>query len=140
MAETPTRRPHFESSRLPPAGPRRPPPSRLPSLPPVWAQTFFNGSLLEHVRLVAAADVFIGMHGAGFTHGLFLRRGAVVVQVLPYSIFQPDWPLVSDVCGPSNVHYYMDMATARGVSAVETGVGRGGSGWRWDGHGNSKGG
>ncbi len=34
----------------------------------------FDGPLWETVRLVRGTDVFLGMHGAGFTNVLWLRQ------------------------------------------------------------------
>ena len=34
----------------------------------------FNGTLWDTMQLVAGTDVFIGMHGAGFTNLLWLRQ------------------------------------------------------------------
>lgn len=44
-------------------------------------QAFFNGTLLETIDLMRATDVFVGMYGAAFTNLIFLRAGAVAVQV-----------------------------------------------------------
>lgn len=44
-------------------------------------------------------------------------------QLQPYSVFEPDFPLVTDMCGPSLVHYYPDMATARQVRGRRAGGG-----------------
>jgi hypothetical protein len=40
----------------------------------------FTGHLWDAMRLVAGTDVFVGMHGAGFTHLLWLRQ--VTLRVL----------------------------------------------------------
>lgn len=38
---------------------------------------------LCQVRLFATADVVIGIHGAGLTNTLYMRRGSIVVEVIP---------------------------------------------------------
>jgi hypothetical protein len=35
-------------------------------------------------RLVNSADVMVGVHGAGLTNMVFLPRGAVLIQVVPF--------------------------------------------------------
>lgn len=44
-------------------------------------QAYFNGTLLEALQVSGAADVLVGMHGAGITHVLFMRPGTTVLQV-----------------------------------------------------------
>ena len=36
--------------------------------------TTFNGSLWETMQLMQSTDLFLGMHGAGFTNTLFLPK------------------------------------------------------------------
>ena len=36
--------------------------------------TTFDGSLWETMRLMQSTDLFMGMHGAGFTNTLFLPK------------------------------------------------------------------
>lgn len=40
-------------------------------------------SLLELFRLIQASHAMLGVHGAALTHFLFLRPGAVLMQVVP---------------------------------------------------------
>ncbi|XP_066383459.1 alpha-1,3-arabinosyltransferase XAT3-like [Miscanthus floridulus] len=40
-------------------------------------------------REVDACDVLVGAHGAGLTNMVFLRAGAVVVQVIPWGKMEP---------------------------------------------------
>ncbi|KAL6848291.1 hypothetical protein ACP4OV_022419 [Aristida adscensionis] len=44
----------------------------------------FNVDVGAFAREVNAADVLVGVHGAGLTNSLFLPTGAVLVQVVPY--------------------------------------------------------
>ena len=46
----------------------------------------FGGHLWDTMRLVSGSDVFLGMHGAGFAHLLWLRQVALNV---PVSVFLP---------------------------------------------------
>jgi len=44
---------------------------------------FENLSLEEQLAKDAELDVLIGVHGAGLTHGLFLDRGSMIVEIMP---------------------------------------------------------
>jgi Glycosyltransferase 61 len=46
--------------------------------------TTFEEPSLEAMELMASTDVLIGMHGAGWTNSLFIKRGAGALQLLPY--------------------------------------------------------
>jgi hypothetical protein len=45
---------------------------------------FGEAGLAEDLRRVRAADVLVGMHGAGLTHAFFMRRRSTVIEVRPY--------------------------------------------------------
>lgn len=64
------------------------------------AQYSWDMSFLEQVEMSHNTDIFIGMHGAGLTHALFL----------------PDWALLFELynCGDRNC--YQDLARLRGIS------------------------
>ena len=86
----PTSRPPTSSTpRHAPSHPRHtlsaPSPPRLPSLPPPLQEP-----LLEAMELLQHADVLIGMHGAGWTNGMFVKHGAVAMQMFPYGWRLPD--------------------------------------------------
>lgn len=51
----------------------------------------FGVSMAADVRVAAAADVLVGMHGSGLTNGFFLRRGAAIVEVRQLG-FWGSWP------------------------------------------------
>ena len=38
-------------------------------------------SLLDQLAMAYHADVVMGLHGAGLTHGLFTRRGSLAVEL-----------------------------------------------------------
>lgn len=40
-------------------------------------------SFEEQLRVVRETDVLVGVHGAGLTHGMFLRPGSAMVEILP---------------------------------------------------------
>ncbi len=46
--------------------------------------TTFEEPSLEAMELMSSTDVLIGMHGAGWTNSLFIKRGAGSLQLLPY--------------------------------------------------------
>lgn len=46
--------------------------------------TTLEEPLLEVINLLASSDVVLGMHGAGWTNALFIKRGAVTLQLFPH--------------------------------------------------------
>ena len=52
--------------------------------------TTFQEPLLEVMELLAHSDVIFGMHGAGWTNALFMKRGATAMQMYPYGWKLPD--------------------------------------------------
>ena len=46
--------------------------------------TTFEEPLLEVMELMNSTDVFLGMHGAGWTNGLFIKEGASALQIHPF--------------------------------------------------------
>lgn len=46
--------------------------------------TTFQEPLLEVMDLLGHSDVMFGMHGAGWTNALFMKRGATAMQIYPY--------------------------------------------------------
>jgi capsular polysaccharide biosynthesis protein len=39
-------------------------------------------SFADQLRIVRDTDILVGVHGAGLTHGMFLRKGSVMVELL----------------------------------------------------------
>ncbi|KUL92052.1 hypothetical protein ZTR_01072 [Talaromyces verruculosus] len=37
----------------------------------------------QQIQIVRSTDVLVGVHGAGLTHGLWLRKGSAMVEILP---------------------------------------------------------
>lgn len=52
--------------------------------------TTFEEPLLYVMDLLSASDVMFGMHGAGWTNALFIKRGATTMQMFPYGWRLPD--------------------------------------------------
>ncbi|KAF4628275.1 hypothetical protein G7Y89_g9874 [Cudoniella acicularis] len=38
---------------------------------------------VEQLKIIRETDVLVGVHGAGLTHGMFLRESSVMVEILP---------------------------------------------------------
>ena len=56
--------------------------------------TTFGEPRLEAMELMGHTDVLIGMHGAGWTNAIFLKRGAGALQMMPYGWVLPNGELV----------------------------------------------
>lgn len=52
--------------------------------------TTFEEPLLEVMELLSRSDVMFGMHGAGWTNALFVKRGATALQLFPFGWRLPD--------------------------------------------------
>jgi hypothetical protein len=52
--------------------------------------TTFQEPLLEVMELLSSSDVLFGMHGAGWTNALFMKRGATTMQMYPHGWRLPD--------------------------------------------------
>ncbi|XP_077132184.1 EGF domain-specific O-linked N-acetylglucosamine transferase [Ranitomeya variabilis] len=57
---------------------------------------------LEQLKITHNSDIFIGMHGAGLTHLLFL----------------PDWAVIFELYNCEDVRCYLDLARLRGVHYI----------------------
>ena len=53
--------------------------------------TFGRQGLVADMRAVRAADVLVGLHGAGLVNALFMRRRSTLLEVRPYG-FDGGWP------------------------------------------------
>ena len=69
-----------------PAVPRLPPCLGPPALHCIALQE----PLLEAMELLQHTDVLLGMHGAGWTNGMFVKHSAVAMQMYPYGWKLPD--------------------------------------------------
>ncbi|XP_072175614.1 EGF domain-specific O-linked N-acetylglucosamine transferase-like [Diadema setosum] len=61
-----------------------------------------NITFKEQLRNTQNSDIFIGMHGAGLTHLLFL----------------PDWAVIFELCNCGDKNCYKDLAAIRGVKYI----------------------
>eukprot|EP01018_Ginkgo_biloba_P023949 Gb_18307 [translate_table: standard] len=61
--------------------------------------------LSEMFRIVHNCDVFMGVHGAALTHFLFLRPGAVFIQVVPLGIEWASRTFFREPAMKMNIHY-----------------------------------
>ena len=52
--------------------------------------TTFEEPLHMVMKSLGTTDVMFGMHGAGWTNGLFIKRGATTMQMYPYGWRLPD--------------------------------------------------
>jgi protein O-GlcNAc transferase len=50
------------------------------------AVNFTAISFVEQLEIVRSIDILVGGHGAGLTHGMFLPRGSIMVEILPPSV------------------------------------------------------
>jgi hypothetical protein len=60
-------------------------------------------SLHRQVELFRAADIVLGLHGAGFTNIMHCRPGTLVVEVVPEGIVRPCYPNLSRIFGLRHV-------------------------------------
>lgn len=72
--------------------------------------TTFEEPLLEVMETLGSADVLFGMHGAGWTNALFVKRGATAMQMFPYGWRLPDGSTVRgynyrEIVYASECHY-----------------------------------
>jgi hypothetical protein len=77
--------------------------------------TSLQEPLPEVVDLMSHSDVVIGMHGAGWTNGLFLKRGAATLQLIPYGWVKEDGAIIRGssyksllLASDSNYHEYVN--------------------------------
>ena len=72
-------------------GPTIAPPCRAcrPAWPPLHCIAL-QEPLLEAMELLQHTDVLLGMHGAGWTNGMFVKHSAVAMQMYPYGWKLPD--------------------------------------------------
>lgn len=63
-------------------------------------------NLTKFAELVNSCDVFMGVHGAGLTNMVFLPENAILIQIVPYGLFQ--WIATIDYGDPEkdmNIKY-----------------------------------
>lgn len=47
---------------------------------------FATISFREKIETIRSTDVLVGAHGAGLAHGMWLRPGSVMAEILPYGV------------------------------------------------------
>lgn len=84
-------------------------------------------SFVEQLNITHNSDIFIGMHGAGLLHFLFLPDWAVAFELLVFlscSIFQMQCSIVVNRYNCEDPGCYYDLARLRGVHYVTWGDGQ----------------
>ncbi len=66
-------------------------------------------SFEEQLRIIRETDVLVGVHGAGLTHGMFLREGSVMVEILPPDLNHKGFRNLAGVLG----HTYLSTHASR---------------------------
>jgi protein O-GlcNAc transferase len=56
-------------------------------------------SFEEQLQIIRETDVLVGVHGAGLTHGMFLREGSVMVEILPAGLDHKGFRNLAGVMG-----------------------------------------
>jgi protein O-GlcNAc transferase len=56
-------------------------------------------SFKEQLQIIHETDVLVGVHGAGLTHGMFLREGSVMVEILPPDLTHKGFRNLAGVMG-----------------------------------------
>jgi hypothetical protein len=51
------------------------------------------------VRLVAAHEVLVGVHGNGLTNAVWMRPGSLVLELFPDQVQHYDFQLLAELCG-----------------------------------------
>ncbi|KAI9352213.1 hypothetical protein BDR26DRAFT_329187 [Obelidium mucronatum] len=77
--------------------------SRLPIQ--LQVHQFRRLTLIEQVRIVDNTDIFITMHGAAMTHILFLKPGAYVIELFPYSFKKVIYENIASILGIQYLHW-----------------------------------
>jgi EGF domain-specific O-GlcNAc transferase len=82
--------------------------TRLPHLR-VQAIDFSAIPFAEQLRIIRETDILVGVHGAGLTHGMFLRHGSVMVEILPPALNHKGFRNLAGLMG----HTYLSTHAAK---------------------------
>lgn len=63
-------------------------------------------SLEEQLQKDAQFDVLVGVHGAGLTHGLFMDRGSLIVEIMPEGARDWCYQMVAHVSGHEHACWF----------------------------------
>jgi protein O-GlcNAc transferase len=77
----------------------------------------------RQLEIIRKTDILVGVHGAGLTHGMFLREGSVMVEILPETLNYKGFRNLAGIAG----HTYLSAhgKQADGSSSAK----RGGVDW-----------
>ncbi|RAO64780.1 uncharacterized protein BHQ10_000792 [Talaromyces amestolkiae] len=69
--------------------------------------------LTQQIQIIRSTDVLVGVHGAGLTHGLWLREGSAMVEILPDSFEHKGF---RNLAGALGHNYFSTHASTRKTS------------------------
>ena len=64
---------------------------------------FENLSFAEQLKIIINTDVFVGMHGAGLTHVLFLKNNRALIELVPRTLSGNHFSLIASM---NKIKYY----------------------------------
>jgi len=67
---------------------------------------FETMSMQDQLRKDAELDVLVGVHGAGLTHGLFLDRGSLIVEIMPDGARDWCYQTIAEVAGHEHACWF----------------------------------
>jgi hypothetical protein len=78
--------------------------------------------LREQIEFVRGADVLVGAHGSGLALTMFMREGAVLVEIFPYKFTCRDW--IERAANYSGVNYvaYHPESEAEAAGEIDDGT------------------
>jgi hypothetical protein len=78
---------------------------------------------VEQLRIIRETDVLVGVHGAGITHGMFLREGSVMVEILPAALEHKGFRNLAGLMG----HTYLSTHASKSPESENKG-----DTWHWE--------
>ncbi|KAH6711267.1 hypothetical protein BKA61DRAFT_613384 [Leptodontidium sp. MPI-SDFR-AT-0119] len=66
----------------------------------------------EQLKIVRDTDILVGVHGAGLTHGMFLREGSVMVELLPDTLNYKGFRNLAGLVGDTYLSAHADARLA----------------------------
>jgi protein O-GlcNAc transferase len=89
------------------------------SIPHVKVQAidFTSMTFKEQLEIIRKTDILVGVHGAGLTHGMFLREGSVMVEILPETLNYKGFRNLAGIAG--HTYFSAHGKQADGSSSVE---------------------
>ncbi|WVF65805.1 hypothetical protein IAT40_000542 [Kwoniella sp. CBS 6097] len=67
----------------------------------------------DQFAMFADADIILGIHGNGLTHEVLMPPGGIVIEILPPTTFEYDFPPVSKVLGHGHIIWRNDTIFPR---------------------------